>query len=130
LTDRPIVLEIPASSAYASLARSATTAVCARLGYPIDRLDDVVLAVSEAVSLLLKDAAPGARVRISLTPWRDRRLIGVDIDISVRSSLGRPPRPTSFSWTVLASLVNNVSADIDDGTVTLRLRSRQEAVAP
>jgi serine/threonine-protein kinase RsbW len=128
LNDRPIVLEIPASSAYLSLARSATTAVCARLGYPIDRLDDVVLAVSEGVGLLLKDAAAGSRVRISLTPWRDRQLIGVDIDISAQSASDRAPRPTTFSWTVLASLVNNVSAEIADSIVTLRLRSRQEAI--
>lgn len=130
MNDRSIVLEIPASSAYLSLARSATTAVCARLGYPIDRLDDVVLAVSEGASLLLQDAATGSRVRISLTPWRDRHLIGVDIDISVSSLSGRAPRPTTFSWTVLASLVNNVAADITGDVVTLRLHSRQEAIAP
>ena len=115
MNDRPIVLEIPASSAYLSLARSATTAVCA---------------VSEGVGLLLKDAAAGSRVRISLTPWRDRQLIGVDIDISAQSASDRAPRPTTFSWTVLASLVNNVSAEIADSIVTLRLRSRQEAIAP
>lgn len=130
MSDRPIVLELPASSAYLSLARSAASAVCARLGYPIDRLDDVALAVSEASALLVKDAAPGARVRISLAPWQQRSMIGVDIDISVASTADRAPRPTTFGWTVLASLVNNVAAELDDGVVTLRLRSRQEAVAP
>lgn len=130
MTDRPIVLEIPASSAYLTIVRAATSAVCARQGYPVDRLDDMALAVSEAAGLLLKDAAAGSRVRISLTPWSDRGLIGVDADLSVRSSSGRPPRPTSFTWTVLASLVNNVTADIVDDTVTLRLRSRHEAVQP
>jgi serine/threonine-protein kinase RsbW len=130
LSDRPLVLEIPASSAYLSLARSAASAVCARLGYPIDRLDDVALAVSEASALLLKDAAPAARVRISLAPWHERTMIGVDADISVATTADRPPRPTTFGWTVLASLVNNVSAELEDGIVTMRLRSRQEAVAP
>ncbi len=129
MNEQPIVLEIPASSAYVVLARSATSAVCARLGYPIDRLDDVALAVSEATSLLLKDAVPGARVRISLTPWRERSLIGVDIDLNVRSAHGRMPKPTSFTWTVLASLVNNVEAEVDGDVVMLRLRSREEAVA-
>ena len=128
MIDRPIVLELPASSAYLTLARAATSAVCARLGYPVDRLDDLALAVSEAAALLIKDAAPGARMRISLTPWRERGLIGVDVDLSVRSSSGRPPRPTSFTWTVLGSLVNNVTADVVGDRVTLRLRSRQEAV--
>jgi len=128
VTQRPIVLELPASSAYLTLARAATSAVCARLGYTVDRIDDMSLAVSEAMALLLKDAAAGARIQISLTPWTAGGLIGVDADLSVRSSSGRPPRPTSFSWTVLASLVNNVAADIVADTVTLQLRSRHEAV--
>ena len=52
MSDRPIVLELPPSSAYLSLARSAASAVCARLGYPIDRLDDIALAVSEAGAMV------------------------------------------------------------------------------
>lgn len=129
MSDRPIVLELPPSSAYLTLARSATSAVCARLGYPIDRLDDIALAVSEASALLLQDAAPAARLRISLAPWQQRSMIGVDVDISIATTAQRPPKPTTFGWTVLASLVNNVSAELEDGVVTLRLRSREEAVA-
>lgn len=128
MTDQPITLQIPASSAYLTLARTATSAVCARAGYPVDRLDDMALAVSEATALLLQDAAPGSKISIRLTPWAERDLIGVDADISTRSSSGRTPRPTSFTWTVLASLVNNVSAEMIADTVTLRLRSRHEAV--
>lgn len=130
MTERPITVQIPASSAYLTLARSATSAVCARLGYPVDRLDDLALAVSEAAGLLLKDAAPGSRITIRLTPWSQRGMIGVDVDLSTRSRSGQAPRPTTFAWTVLASLVNNVSADIAEDTVTLRLRSRQEAISP
>lgn len=128
MSDRPILVEIPASSAYLSLARAATSSVCARLNYPVDRLEDLTLAVSEAIALLLQDAAAGARIRVELTPWSSHDLVGVDIDVSTRSSSGRPPRPNSFTWTVLASLVNNVSSEIEDSTVTLRLRSRQEPV--
>lgn len=128
MTERPVVLQIPASSAYVALARAATMAVCARLGYPVDRLDDMAIAVSEATSLVLQDAMAGTRVTIALTPWRSRGLIGLDADLSFTSTSRRPPRPTSMTWTVLASLVNNVSSEIVDDTVTLHLRSRQEAV--
>lgn len=128
MTERPITLQIPASSAYLPLARAAVSAVCARVGYSVDTLDDVALAVHEAAGLLLRDASPGAKIHILLTPWADRNLVGVDVDVSTRSASGRTPRPTTFSWTVLASLVNNVSADLTGDTVTLRLRSRQEAV--
>lgn len=128
MSERPVVLEIPASSAYLTLTRSAASAVCARLGYPIDRLDDVALAVSEATALLLPEASPGARMRISMSPWHKREMIGVDVDISVASAAERAPKPTSFGWTVLASLVNNVAADLEDGVIKVELRSRVEAV--
>jgi serine/threonine-protein kinase RsbW len=126
LTQRPIVLEIPASSAYLTLVRAATTAVCARIGYQVDRLDDTSLAASEAVALLLKDVAPGEPITISWIPVADQGLVGVDIELLARGRSGRPPRPTSFTWTVLASLVNHVDADMEDGRVRLRLQSRQE----
>jgi serine/threonine-protein kinase RsbW len=126
LTQRPIVLEIPASSAYLTLVRAATTAVCARIGYQVDRLDDTSLAVSEAVALLLKDAVPGEPITIAWTPVVEKDLIGADIELRAVCRSGRPPRPTSFTWTVLASLVNHVDADMDDGHVRLRMRSRQE----
>lgn len=128
MSERTITLRIPSSTEYLPLARAAVSAVCARLGYPVDRLDETVLAVSEAASLLMQDASPKHGVTLSLTPWQSSGLIGVDADLSISSKSGRPPRPTSFSWTVLSSLVNNVSAGIEDDIVTLRLRSRQEAV--
>ena len=126
MTQRPIVLEIPASSAYLTMVRAATTAVCARIGYQVDRLDDTSLAASEAVALLLKDAVPGEPITIAWTPVEEPGLIGVDIELRAKCSSGRPPRPTSFTWTVLGSLVNQVGADMDDGYVRLRLESRQE----
>jgi serine/threonine-protein kinase RsbW len=126
LTQRPIVLEIPASSAFLTLVRAATTAVCARIGFQMDALEDTSLAVSEAAALLLKDVAPGEPITIAWTPVAAEDLIGVDIELRSRGRSGRPPRPTSFTWTVLASLVDHVDADMADGSVRLRLQARQE----
>ncbi len=129
MSARPIVLQIPASSAYLVLVRAATTAVCARAGYPIDRLDDTAQAASEAAALLMRDAARGALLTVSLTPAKDGGLTGVDIDVSVRSSSGRTPRPTTFSWTIVAALVDHVSTRMNGENVELHLRSRQEVIA-
>ena len=133
MAERPVVLEIPASSAYLVLVRTAASSVCARLDYPIDRLEDVALACGEAAGLLLKDIAPGARMTITFRPYRQAgrsgpALIGVAVEMSARTQSGRPPRPTSFAWTVLGSLMNHVEADADGDVVTLRLESREEAV--
>ena len=126
---RPVIVEIPASSAYLVLARVATTSVCARLDFPVDRLEDVALAVSEATALLLQDARPGGRIMIRLTPSRDAGATGITVEVSTRTRSGRAPRPTSLTWTILGSLVDRLTADVvDDGFVTLRLESRQERV--
>ena len=119
MADRPIVLEIPASSAYLALARSAAVAVCARADYPLDRMDDVALAVNEACALRLKDAAPGARIRVELSADGD----GVTAVVSARTRSGRTPRTTSFSWTVLDALVDDLSARVVADGVELRLQT-------
>jgi serine/threonine-protein kinase RsbW len=112
-----VVLQIPASSAYLSLARAATTSVCARLDFQLDQLEDITLAVDEALSLILLDAAPGSEISCR---W-DATATGLAIDITARGTSGRPPRRTTFAWAVLSALVDDVSATIDDGLVTISL---------
>lgn len=122
-TDR-VRLTIPASSAYLSLARAATAGLCARLDFPIDRLEDVGLAVDEAVSLLLLDAVPGSDLEIRWQPTGDALAITIE---SVSSS-GRPPRTTTFAWTVLTALASQVTATVTDGRVQLTLRADRSEV--
>lgn len=125
-TDR-VRLTFPASSAYLSLARATTAGVCSRLDFPIDRLEDVGLAVDEAVSLLLLDAVPDSDLVLHWEP----AAAGVSITIESVSSSGRPPRTTTFAWTVLSALASDVSAEAVDGRVRLTLRAdRQEVTVP
>ena len=119
-----VQLQIPASSAYLSLARATTAGVCARLDFPLDRLEDLPLAVDEAISLLLLDAVPGTQLTCCWEPLDG----GVRIDISSTSTSGRTPRTTTFAWTVLTALVDDASARIADGRVTLSLAADRIAV--
>jgi serine/threonine-protein kinase RsbW len=113
----PVALHIPAASAYLALARAATAAVCARLDFPVDLLEDTALAVDEAASLLLQDAVAGSELTCSWTPDGDDLLI----QVTSESQSGRTPRETTFAWTVLTALVNGVTADLADNRVTLSL---------
>lgn len=122
-TDR-VRLAIPASGAYLSLARAATAGICARLDFPIDRLEDVGLAVDEAASLLLLDAVPDTELVIQWQPSGD----GLAITIESVSSSGRTPRTTTFAWTVLSALASEVSAELDSGHVRLTLRADRDEV--
>ena len=113
----PVELRIPASSAYLTLARATTNSACARLGFTLDRLDDVTLAVDEAVSLLIGDAVPGTDLTCRWFIEPD----SITITITSVSSAGRTPRTTSFAWTVLTALVDRAEAEFADGRVTLAL---------
>lgn len=115
-----VTLEIPAASAYLVLGRTAVAAMCARLDYPIDRLEDVKLAVDEACTLLLADTGPDETIRISLTPGRGSHLM---IRFSARTMHGRAPRQTTFAWTVLTALVDEVSAYAREGEVQIVLHT-------
>lgn len=115
-------LHIPASSAYLSLARAATSAICARQDFPLDRLEDITLAVDEAISLLLLDAAPGSEL---LCRWHTEDDGDVEVSITSISTSGRTPRTTTFAWAVLSALVDRVDAVIEDGRVTLALAAQR-----
>jgi len=120
-----VLLRIPAASAYLSLARATTTATCARLDFSLDQLQDITLAVDEALSLVLLDAVPGSELVCRWTP----QPTGVLIDISSTSTSGRTPRTTTFAWMVLTALVDKATANIQDGVVTLSLQAaRAQAV--
>ena len=114
-------LSFPAQSGYLTLARVAVGALCARLDFPIDRLDDTSLAVSEACALLLADARPDSVIELALAAEADGGLL---VSATTRTIRGRPPRQTSFTWTVLAALVDSVDATAADGLVTIVLRTR------
>lgn len=120
-----VQLRIPASSAYLALARATTAGVCARSDFTLDRLEDLSLAVDEAISLLLLDAVPGTELDCVWQPADG----GVQVQITSVSSSGRTPRTTTFAWTVLSALVNQASAAIADGRVTLTLAADREPVS-
>lgn len=104
------------------LARTVAAAMAARADLPLDQLEDARLAVDEAVSQVILDAPEGAEVHCVFT------VLGSDLDVrvSAASLSGAPPARDTFSWTVLTALVDNVTATVDSGTVTLALHiSRQ-----
>ena len=128
MTDSAVRLNIPASSGYLVLARTAVAAVCARQDFPIDRLEDVKLAIDEACSLVLSDSIPGEGINIDLSTQDDGDVV---IVVSGRTNHGRPPKRTSFSWTVLTALVDDVEAAAEpDGLIVIRLRAGRGADSP
>lgn len=112
-----VELTVPADPSFVSLVRAATAAICARADFPIDRLEDLRLAIDEACSIVIADA-PGDAM-MAVTWWLDGA--HVRMRVSARSSSGRPVSTDTFSWTVLTALVDSVETAVDDGRLTLTL---------
>ncbi|MDP4014313.1 MAG: hypothetical protein U0990_05375 [Candidatus Nanopelagicales bacterium] len=121
--DDAIRLTIPAASSHLALARAATASICARLGFTIDRLDDMTLAIDEAVALMLSDAVPGTQIRCEWTPEPN----GLRIDVTSVSSSGRPPRRKTFSWIVMSALVDELTTSLSGNEATLTFRTARNA---
>ena len=71
--DPTVTLRVPANSAFVVLIRAAVSAMCARLDFTIDRIEDVKLAVDEAAALLLSDAPEGTDLDVPVHAGRTRR---------------------------------------------------------
>jgi serine/threonine-protein kinase RsbW len=112
-----VTLTFPADTAHVRLARTVAAAMAARADLPVDQLEDVRLAVDEAVSQLILDAVPSTSITCTFVLSPD----GLDISVTGASRTGGVPSTDTFSWTVLAALVDSVSAEASDHQVTLLL---------
>lgn len=110
-------LAFPADTAYVALSRTVAASMAARADLPIDQLEDVRLAVDEAVTQIITDAAPGATVECRFTVTET----GLHIEVAGRSRSHRVPPTETFGWTVLSALVDSLTAGVDDGVLTLTL---------
>jgi len=113
-----VTLTIPADTAYVALARSVAASMSAHADLPIDQLEDVRLAVDEALSQVIADAPSGSQVTCTYTADGD----GLAITVAGASSSGVVPSTGTFSWIVMRALVDEVSADIVDDLLVLHLR--------
>ena len=91
--------------------------MAARADLTIDQLEDVRLAVDEAVSQLIADASPDTDVTCIFTAGDGT----LDVGVSGRTRTGSAPATDTFSWTVMRALVDSVAATTDAGTVTVDL---------
>jgi serine/threonine-protein kinase RsbW len=112
-----------------ALIRAAVSAMCARLDFTIDRIEDIKLAVAESAALLLSDAPPSAHLDVRFTPDAPD---GLRVEMTCGTVHGRSVPRDSFTWTVLTALVDEVVATVaPDRALTITLAAhRSEAVRP
>ncbi|MFZ4495910.1 MAG: anti-sigma factor [Candidatus Nanopelagicales bacterium] len=118
-----VTLSFRAITANVALARTMAAALAARTHLTIDQIEDVRLAIDEAVSQLINDCDEQTHIHCDFTETAGTLLIRV----GANTRTGLPPATDTFSWLVLAALVDEVTAGADNGIVKLELRIKRPA---
>ena len=119
----PVTVTFEAVTRNVALARTVAAAMAARADLPVDQLEDVRLAVDEAVSQAVLVAPAEGVIEVEFL----ETINGLDITVRGPSTSPNPPPTDTFSWMVLSALVDEVSASVAEGSLRLDLRVVRES---
>ena len=125
MSDRADVeLRLPADGAYASVLRTTTAGLAARLDFTIDDIEDARMAVAEANAMLLEVADEGADLvsRFHLDAGE------MTIEVTVTATDPGEPDYDSFAWQVIDTLATSATVEPGDGTLTVRMTITSTAI--
>ena len=118
-----VELRLPADRLYASVLRTTTAGLAARLDFPIDDIEDLRIAVSEASAMVLAAARPGTDLDCRFYQAPGELTVAVSVEVE------RAPEPDydSFAWQVLATLAGSATAEVTSTSFTVTLVMRSSA---
>ena len=96
MTQNAVRLSVPAETGWVSLVRSTAVAVASRVGFDLEQLEDIRLAVGEAAGLLAASAEPGSVIDVRLEGRRSSGRRRGDLCLGrsgARRIRGRRPAP-------------------------------------
>jgi serine/threonine-protein kinase RsbW len=110
-------LRLPADGVYASVLRTTTAALAARLDFTIDDIEDLRMAVAEATAMVLEVADPGSELitRFTLAPGE------MTVAVSVGAESPAEPDYDSFAWQVLTTLATSAEVEAESGRFTVKM---------
>lgn len=111
-----VELRLPADGAYASVLRTTTAGLAARLDFTMDDIEELRIAVGEALALVLPEADPGADLTCRF------HLRGGSMTVEVGTTATDDPQPDydSFAWQVLDTLATDAAVSSEGGSFTVR----------
>ena len=129
MTDLPtaVFVEVPATPGSVQVLRSVVAGVAARLDMPIDQIEEVRLAVTEAASLLL-DEVEATVLRMTIGSNAEA------LEVRLSSDGEAEPWPSeralaSWPWLVVKGLTDEIRAERLDGDgPSIHLTKRHERV--
>ena len=119
-------LRLPADGVYASVLRTTTASLAARLDFTIDDIEDLRMAVAEATAMVLEVADPGSELisTFVLSPGE------MTIAVSVGAASPGEPDYDSFGWQVLTTLATSVKIEAKSGRFTVSMTMNSTAPDP
>ncbi|TQK70462.1 MULTISPECIES: anti-sigma factor [unclassified Nocardioides] len=115
-----VELRLPADGAYASVLRTLTAGLAARLDFTMDDIEDLRIAVSEAAAMVLDEADADAVLDCRF------QLGTSELALTIAAAAQTPTAPDyeSFGWQVLATLADEAAIDAVAGRYSVRLLVR------
>jgi serine/threonine-protein kinase RsbW len=129
--DQAITISVPARTRFVPILRAVTAGVAAALDFSIDEIDDLRLAVDEAVAHLLTGNAACRRITLRLLPEAGHLSVVTSCDATT-SDWPKPRSERSMSWHVLSALTDEAALERIDGQAAIRFSKRfpDRAAAP
>jgi serine/threonine-protein kinase RsbW len=119
-----VELRLPADGAYASVLRTTTAGLAARLDFTIEEIEDLRIAVAEAAAMVLEVADAGSDLtgRFMLAPGE------MAVSVSVSAASPGEPDYDSFAWQVLTTLSTSAKVEAAGGRFTVSMTMTATAV--
>jgi len=122
--DGPIELALPADTRLLRLVRLVASGLASTAGFDVDELDDLRIAVDEAVASLL-EGGDGSRLTLRFDVGESE----VDMAGSTPAAKGTTldPERIELSTQILAAVCDEHELDLSDGQVKVRIAKRRSA---
>jgi serine/threonine-protein kinase RsbW len=121
-----VELTVPALTTYLGVVRTATAGLAARLGFSLDEIEDLRIAVDEACVMLLSLPAPTPAESAALTCQfmiiKDALAVTVSAPVAAGAVL---PGDQSFAWQVLTAHAAEVGGSVQAERAEVRLVKRR-----
>lgn len=122
--DRSVYVSVPPRTEFLALLRAVTGGVATRMRLPVDSIDDLRLAVDEAVAFLLTTDPHASRVEMRLDPTEGELTATIGTDSSIESW---PPHDyqVTLPWQVISRLTDGAQITRSErGTPTITFAKR------
>ena len=123
-------ISVPPRTEFIALLRTVTGGVATRMDLPLDAIDDLRLAVAEAVALLLTSSRDASRIEMRLDPTDTELTATVGTDAALES-WPPPGYQETLPWQVISRLTDSARmARSERGTPTITFAKRTLNLRP